>query len=626
MVACCPLLLHAAAPPHPRHARQWQSAAAAEDVRPPLSHTGQPACPVAAAAPAPTAGMKLSPGAAFRLAEVHRWARHTRRRLRRARSERGGAAVATLLSALAACVLLYLLFPPGGAGAADEHGAADPGAPPPAAARRAPAADADADAAEPLVLPHVHAPRWRVAEAPLADDGIDGTEAVLPLGNEVGKEGDGPAPADQGAGDVGGAGTELGPPARGEAPEPPRDANDGGVPPPAPAGDAPRLTLESRLRAGLPIARDADGGGAAGNASGGAYVGAWEHIMNDVAVAVKTGREVAGSRLGVQTSDGWLSLRRRVPNLLLLSDEADAALGTVDIRAYARGLARGSVVAGVTDSLAAYFARGGWRGDKDKNLPGFHLLVNRFPAARFYVMVDDDTYLFLDNFARWLDRHRIMDPSTSPTVGAVVGPGTWVEGAPTPPPPRPAGAEVPLFTGKAFLVSRCGEFGRGKATAGVRHPTFFHGGSGIVLNAAAARALVAATPLCIRRYHSCWAGDMQVAMCLRSAGVAGTSYPVRAQTGQASLGRTFERDFFPYSPSIALGEQRFRWRWRSKEEPLTFHKMPLSQLRLLREFEADRLAAAGNATTGAVVQFAALREFLTSRGVQPEAQQPHRTG
>lgn len=568
--------------------------------------------------------MKLSPGAAFRLAEVHRWARHTRRRLRRARSERGGAAVATLLSALAACVLLYLLFPPGGAGAADENGAADPGAPPPAAARRAPAADADA--AEPLVLPHVHAPRWRVAEAPLADDGIDGTEAVLPLGNEVGEEGDGPAPADQGAGDVGGTGTELGPPARGGAPEPPRDANDGGVPPPAPAGDAPRLTLESRLRAGLPIARDADGGGAAGNASGGAYVGAWEHIMNDVAVAVKTGREVAGSRLGVQTSDGWLSLRRRVPNLLLLSDEADAALGTVDIRAYARGLARGSVVAGVTDSLAAYFARGGWRGDKDKNLPGFHLLVNRFPAARFYVMVDDDTYLFLDNFARWLDRHRIMDPSTSPTVGAVVGPGTWVEGAPTPPPPRPAGAEVPLFTGKAFLVSRCGEFGRGKATAGVRHPTFFHGGSGIVLNAAAARALVAATPLCIRRYHSCWAGDMQVAMCLRSAGVAGTSYPVRAQTGQASLGRTFERDFFPYSPSIALGEQRFRWRWRSKEEPLTFHKMPLSQLRLLREFEADRLAAAGNATTGAVVQFAALREFLTSRGVQPEAQQPHRTG
>lgn len=554
--------------------------------------------------------MKLSPGAAFRLAEVNRWVRHTRRRLRRVRTERGGAAVATLLSVLAAAVLLFLLFPSGG-------NEGDNGA---AAQWDAPAADDDT-----VRLPHVLAPRRLVDEQHPEGPGTDGTEALLPLSQEGGESNDGPAPAaDPGAGGVGGVVPGLVQPV-GEQPEPPLGADGGAISPPTAANGAPRLTLESRLRAGLPVARDGGGGGGApGNATDGAYVGAWERIMNDVAVAVKTGREVAGSRLVVQTSDGWLSLRRRVPNLLLLSDETDAELGTVDIRAYARGLARGSMATGVTDSLAAYFARGGWKGDKDKNLPGFHLLVNRFPAARFYVMVDDDTYLFLDNFARWLERHQVMDPSTSPTVGAVIGPGTWVEGAPTPPPPRPAGAEVPLFTGKAFLVSRCGEFGRGKGTAGVRHPTFFHGGSGIVLNAAAARALVAATPSCIRRYHSCWAGDMQVAMCLRSAGVAGTSYPITTPSGQQSVGRTFERGFFPYSPSIAMGETRYHWRWRSKEEPLTFHKMPLSQLRLLREYEANRLAAAGNGTTGAVVQFAALREFLTSRGVQPEAQKSHR--
>lgn len=566
--------------------------------------------------------MKLSPAAAYRLAEVNRWVRHTRRRLRRARTERGGTAVATLLSVLAACVLLFLLFPSGGTGVDDAEAVNDPGS---GVQRDAPAADPDADG-DTLQLPHVYAPRRRVEEQQQAGPAAEGTEALLPLSHED-EDGDDvpdPAPVVVPGADGDSATVPRSVPPMGEPLEPPLGPVAGAASAPAAANVAPRLTLESRLRAGLPIAADGGGGGggAPGNSSGGVYVGAWERIMDEVAVAVKTGREVAGSRLSLQTSDGWLSLRRRVPNLLLLSDETNAELGTVDIRAYARGLARGSVAAGMTDSLAAYFARGGWKGDKDKNLPGFHLLVNRFPAARFFVMVDDDTYLFLDNFARWLERHRVMDPSTSPTVGAVIGPGTWVEGAPTPPPPRPPGAEVPLFTGKAFLVSRCGEFGRGKGTAGVRHPTFFHGGSGIVLNAAAARALVAATPMCIRRYHSCWAGDMQVAMCLRSAGVAGTSYPVKTPSGQPSVGRTFERGFFPYSPSIALGEKRFHWRWRSKEEPLTFHKMPISQLRLLREYEADRLAAAGNDTTGAVVQFSALREFLTSRGVQPEAQKP----
>ncbi|GAB0496383.1 hypothetical protein MMPV_007695 [Pyropia vietnamensis] len=566
--------------------------------------------------------MKLSPATAYRLAEVSHWVRHTRRRLRRARAERGGTAIATLLSVLAACVLLFLLFPSGGTG--DDDGAAmdDPA---PGVQRDAPAAGSDADP-DTLQLPHVYAPRRPVEEQQQEGPGAEGAEGQLPLNHD---DGDGDDALDPGPAAVPGAGGDGATVPRpvhplGEPPEPPLRADAGAIPA---ANGAARLTLESRLRAGLPIATDGGGGGGGApvNVSGEVYVGAWERIMDEVAVAVKTGREVAGSRLGLQTSEGWLSLRRRVPNLLLLSDEADAELGTVDIRAYARGLARGSVATGVTDSLASYFARGGWKGDKDKNLPGFHLLVNRFPAARFFVMVDDDTYLFLDNFARWLERHRVMDPSTSPTVGAVIGPGTWVTGAPTPPPPRPPGAEVPLFTGKAFLVSRCGEFGRGKGTAGVRHPTFFHGGSGIVLNAAAARALVAATPMCIRRYHSCWAGDMQVAMCLRSAGVAGTSYPMKTPSGQPSVGRTFERGFFPYSPSIALGEKRYHWRWRSTEEPLTFHKMPISQLRLLREYEADRLAAAGNGTTGAVVQFSALREFLLSRGVQPEAQTPHRS-
>jgi len=579
--------------------------------------------------------MRLPPSAAYRLSEVQRWVRHTRRRLRRLQNERS--TFATLVSVVAACILLFLLFPFGG----DEPAAAVDGDTPPRPGRDILVDDA-------VTLPHVYAPRRPAVDEPQVP-GAEEPEVRLPLHHgDAETEGVEPLPAvgEPSAVQLGGADP---PPPPGatvingpgavveDLPPPPNAAgvDELGAALPLPLDDldvslaearSSQETLESRLRAGLPIGIDAGAdGNVAGDAPPAPFVGAWEHIMHDVAVAVKTGREVAGARLGQQTTEGWLSLRRRIPNLLLLSDEVDPALGTVDIRAYARGLSRdGGEGDGASGGLAAYFARGGWKGDKDKNLPGFHLLVRRFPAARFYVMVDDDTYLLLDNFARWLQRKKNMPPETSPTVGGGGGPHAWMPGVPPPPPPRAADAEVPLFTGKAFLVSRCGEFGRGKVTSGVRHPTFFHGGSGIVLNAAAARALVAAAPGCIRRFHACWAGDMQVSMCLRSAGVAGTSYPITNAGGSPTGGRTFERGFFPYSLSVAFGDKRYKWRWQSHEEPLTFHKMPASQLRLMREYEASRLAAAGNGSTGAVVQYAPLREFLTARGVRPEANKPGR--
>ena len=36
----------------------------------------------------------------------------------------------------------------------------------------------------------------------------------------------------------------------------------------------------------------------------------------------------------------------------------------------------------------------GWKTDAHKNLPGFQILNEKFPNAKWYIMIDDDTYLF----------------------------------------------------------------------------------------------------------------------------------------------------------------------------------------------------------------------------------------
>lgn len=40
--------------------------------------------------------------------------------------------------------------------------------------------------------------------------------------------------------------------------------------------------------------------------------------------------------------------------------------------------------------------------DSEKNLPGLETLYRTFPNADWYIMIDDDTFIFLDNLARFL--------------------------------------------------------------------------------------------------------------------------------------------------------------------------------------------------------------------------------
>ena len=47
-----------------------------------------------------------------------------------------------------------------------------------------------------------------------------------------------------------------------------------------------------------------------------------------------------------------------------------------------------------TDSLVPNEKSVGWKFDAHKNLPGWVLLYEKYPEAEWYVMIDDDTYLF----------------------------------------------------------------------------------------------------------------------------------------------------------------------------------------------------------------------------------------
>lgn len=350
---------------------------------------------------------------------------------------------------------------------------------------------------------------------------------------------------------------------------------------------------------------------------GGAAVGggAWEEVMRDVAIAVKTGTEVSGERLRVLKEDGWMSVGRQVPNLLVIGEEQ--APGVVGMKRYgtellmdeerhvaeAGGHAGGqdgvdggggdwNATAGAVDGDALagagmlrggaaperprkWFVKSGWRGDKDKNLPALHLLRTVYPGKKWYVLLDDDTYVFLDTLAAFVRRH---EPDVS--------------------------AGTPVYTGKIFFVAGCGAWSKsGKPKSGDGPKAgFAHGGSGIVMNGAAMDRLYPATAGCMRTYSSCWAGDMQVALCLRGAGVE----PVRY--GKA---RVFEHHFHQFAPSRAMADTRYIKRWLSAESPMSYHKMAREEANALSRFERDALRA------GKPVRYAQLLEALMGAGVMP---------
>jgi hypothetical protein len=330
-------------------------------------------------------------------------------------------------------------------------------------------------------------------------------------------------------------------------------------------------SAEAEAKAELAQRANAD----ASNASAVTAPPRWEDIMHDVAVIIKTGHEVAEKRLKQLRTIGWMSLGRPVPNLLVVSDRSGT--GVVGMKTYAQDVlaehvARMNASATVPDK---WFSQNGWRGDKDKNLPAFHLAHKVYPDKKWYVLLDDDTYIFLDNFASFTGQH------SSPEEMA-----------------------RPLYTGKVFYASHCGPYDKNgfhRESRGLPRLTFAHGGSGIVLNAATLNAMFPSIPECVTKYSSCWAGDIQVAFCLNDLGIRSKQY---------NEGKGYEKHFTPFAPSLSLADQRYAVRWQTTQQPITFHQVPLHELSLLSQFDAMCRREHTN------VVYSKLLRHLTSNGLK----------
>lgn len=300
----------------------------------------------------------------------------------------------------------------------------------------------------------------------------------------------------------------------------------------------------------------------------------WDSIADDVAIAIKTGHEVAAERLGTLRKSGWLSVGRRVPNLLVVSDLDDDVQGVVGVKRYAIDVVTGrQSKANRTRIPRLWFNHAGWRGDKDKNLPALHLLATTFPGKKWYMLLDDDTYIFLDNFARYVQKH--------------------------------AKSEKAVYTGKAFAIANCGGFtsnGRPKNNAHGKQGLFAHGGAGIFMNKKAMDAMFPHIPNCIAEFSGCWAGDMQVGLCM---------YKVGVRLLHHIKGYSHKYLFTPFGPSRAMADSRYTKRLSSSFEPVSFHKIHEMELKLISKFER-RCAIRGNA-----VNFKALRAFLQENDIKP---------
>ncbi|KAI8589466.1 hypothetical protein BDZ88DRAFT_462109 [Geranomyces variabilis] len=348
-----------------------------------------------------------------------------------------------------------------------------------------------------------------------------------------------------------------------------RPASGGALPPPPPAPKdpskiaiAPAPGAEENAAAPVlveedvqDIADDEEDDGAAPVADRAVpdAKGQYNPRFDKFAVALKSGVDVVLERSLIQL----MSYLKPVRNLIMIGD-GEMQVGDrvmIDVIGDAAGEKRDAGINFPNDSASnsgknrnaeavlVDESSQGWKADGHKNLPGFRELWNRFPDAEWFVMIDDDTYVFFDNLA---DRLSIYDPDGAHYFGA-----------------------------KTQFIGCDGirQWGAG--------PYFAHGGSGIVVSRGAMRLMMDDLPNCVEKYRTCWAGDVRTALCLRDQGVL-----LHSPSG-----------FFSTPPN-----KQFTFPHDPCERPLTFHHLLVRQIQDLYGIERriNRRVGKGAVTFGDV--------------------------
>jgi hypothetical protein len=261
-----------------------------------------------------------------------------------------------------------------------------------------------------------------------------------------------------------------------------------------------------------------------------------------IAVALKSAKDTAWDRVPMQV---LTFLQASMPkgvemNWLAIGDKPNVRVGNVEIIDVNSHLYDNITVDIVKrgDNVIVNNNSDGWKNDQLKFLPGFKKLYERFPGHDWYIMIDDDTYVFWDNLVRKLKTYN---------------------------------SSLPWYLGRAHSFVGCdGVTKHGKG------PSFAHGGSGFAVSAAALDRLLVQIPMgpsktmrpkidrCIWKYRDCWAGDIRMALCLRDVGVLITNVEEFAGDVPGS-----ESDF-PKDPCF---------------QPLAFHHLNAKGMQKMYELE-----------------------------------------
>jgi hypothetical protein len=210
---------------------------------------------------------------------------------------------------------------------------------------------------------------------------------------------------------------------------------------------------------------------------------------NNIAVAVKTGELTASTRLPIQL----MTFLKNVPNVLYFGD-SDVKVGELKVIGVLKDLYQdGDYSVIPANAPPDQIEKGpkkhkkkkivspegeGWAKDAHKNLPAFKTLYNKYPDKDWYIMIDDDTYVFYDALVNKLKK---FDPNR------------------------------PHYLGNFFEFAGC--------VTDKEKPYFAHGGSGIFISRGAMKKMIKIVDSCITKYRRCWAGDVRTALCLRDVGV-----------------------------------------------------------------------------------------------------------
>jgi len=174
----------------------------------------------------------------------------------------------------------------------------------------------------------------------------------------------------------------------------------------------------------------------------------------------------------------------------------------------------------------------GWQLDVYKNIPAFKLLYETYPNAKWYMMVDDDTYVFLSNLKKRLS---FYDPNEKLYLGS-----SW---------PIPSGC-IPTWNDARFA----------------------HGGAGIILSHAAMLAFIENYDVCLSSFDECYAGDVRVALCLNTVGIRIN------RSEKRHIGINW-RGHSDQAPNL-----EFSW-LEPCDLPLTFHHLFAKQQKLLFDIQ-----------------------------------------